>query len=247
MTQGGDPGAGWRLRVFESLPSTSDLCRDMAAAGETEGLAVLARRQTAGRGSRGRAWQDGLGNLHFSVLLRPREPARMAGHYALLAGVAVADVLDRPDIALKWPNDVLLGGAKLGGILVDCAQQDGIFLWLVIGIGLNLAAAPQGLDRQVACLDGALAPEDVALRLLDRLAHWQGVVAAQGWAKLREAWLAHALPAGTAMTLRLGEQSIGGRFAGLAEDGGLLLETPSGTRHFTAGEIWLPTTETHPC
>ncbi len=230
---------GWRLREFESLPSTSDLCREMAMAGEADGLAVRADQQTAGRGSRGRIWLSDPGNLALSMLLRPNTPSREAGLWALLAGVAAAEALERPGIALKWPNDILLDGAKLGGILVETSDDGAGFLqWLVIGIGINLAAAPRIVGRRVTTLGEGTAA-DVAGRILQRVSHWRTVQQHEGWASIREAWLVHALPAGHAMTLKQGTTVIEGHFAGLAENGGLLLNMAGRVQAFSAGEVWL--------
>lgn len=235
--------ARWRLQIFESLPSTSDLCRNLAVQGEPEGAAVLAKRQTAGRGSRGTIWHDAPGNLYLSVLLRPIGKVRDVGHYALLAGVAVADALQTPGVKLKWPNDILLNGAKLGGILVDIAHgADGID-WLVIGMGVNLATPPEGTGRLVTALDGTLLPEAVTARVLDRLSHWKSVRSLQGWTAIRAAWLNHALPIGTAMTLRRGTDTIAGTFAGLADDASLKLEVHGQVHAFSSGEVWLPQDE----
>lgn len=231
---------GWRLQHFETLLSTSDLCRTLSEAGEPEGLAILARRQTAGRGSRGRDWISDDGNLSLSLLLRPRDPPRDAGHWALLAGVAVAESLDRAGVALKWPNDVLLHGAKLGGILIDCATDPaGDLAWLVIGIGLNLAAAPILADRTAASLSDGTTPEALATRIMARIDHWRRIRLLEGWHPIRTAWLSHALPVGTAMTLRQGSATVAGAFQGLAEDGGLLLQTGGRVHSFASGEIWL--------
>ena len=116
----------WRLRRYASLPSTSDLCVRLAREGEPEGVAVLAERQTAGRGSRGRTWESPPGSLCLSVLLRPRrDPASASGQWALLAALALHDALapHAPPgaLSLKWPNDVLVAGRKAGGILLDAA------------------------------------------------------------------------------------------------------------------------------
>jgi BirA family transcriptional regulator, biotin operon repressor / biotin---[acetyl-CoA-carboxylase] ligase len=125
----------WRLRVHEVLPSTSDLCRSLAADGEPAGLAVLARRQTRGRGSRGRDWESPPGNLFLSVLLRPAGRARDAAQWSLLAGVALGEAFaaylpDASMLRLKWPNDVLVGGKKIAGILVDSsADAAGMVGW----------------------------------------------------------------------------------------------------------------------
>ena len=240
--------ANWRLQVHEVLPSTSDLCRERAAGGEPEGLAVLARRQTQGRGSRGRAWDSPSGNLFLSALLRPLQRAREAGQWSLLAGVALAETLAEylPDAVaprLKWPNDVLLGGDKLAGILVDSsADAAGMVEWLVIGIGVNLAVAPAVPGRAVACLADHVAPpspESFAARLLARLDHWRARHLAEGFVPVRAAWLARAPVPGSPVSLRLGEHLLGGGFAGLGEDGSLLLAGEGGVRAFSTGEVLL--------
>jgi BirA family biotin operon repressor/biotin-[acetyl-CoA-carboxylase] ligase len=240
--------ADWRLRVHDVLPSTSDICRDLAAAGEPAGLAVLAHRQTRGRGSRGRDWESPEGNLFLSVLLRPEERARDAAQWSLLTGVALAEALagylpEPSMLRLKWPNDLLLDGRKLAGILVDSsADADGMVEWLVVGIGVNLAVAPEVPGRKVACLADVAAPpapERFAQTLLARLAHWQDVRHTEGFAPIRTAWLAHAPEPGSAVTLRLGETLLAGAFAGLGEDGTLLLATESGMKTFATGEVLL--------
>ncbi len=230
--------AAWRLQIHETLPSTSDLCRERAQAGEPAGLAVMARMQTQGRGSRGRSWVGEPGNLFLSVLLRPKGPARDAGLWALLAGVAVADCVPAP-VALKWPNDVMLDGAKLGGILIDSATDAGGGIdWLVIGIGLNIARMPQIPGRRVAALDGGLRPEHLTAAILERLSHWQAIRERSGWFVVREAWLSCATPPGSLMTLRLQEREIAGAFAGLGEDGSLLLSIEGRVSAFATGEVW---------
>jgi len=234
------------LAIHESLPSTADLCRSCAEAGEPEGLAILARRQTEGRGTRGRSWEDAAGNLFLSVLLRPGGPAREAPQWSLLAGVALAEALavDLPDaavLALKWPNDVLLHGRKVAGILVESATDAaGELGWLSMGLGANLAIAPFVPGRATACLaecGPAPSPEAVARRVLEALSHWRDVRAHAGFAPVRAAFLARAPALGTPMTLRLGERSLDGAFAGLGDDGSLLLRTDGRVRAFAAGEV----------
>lgn len=232
--------AAWRLHVYESLASTSDLCRTLAAEGEPDGLAVLARRQTAGRGSRGREWSSDPGNFALSVLIRPSDRPRDAGLWALLAGVAVAQSLDRDDVVLKWPNDLLLGGAKCGGILVETAVgASGGLDWLVIGMGVNLTRVPDIEGRRLAAIGARTTPEALAERVLERLAHWRRLRLLDGWAPIRTAWLARAVPLGGLMTWRQGDHEIAGAFAGLGEDGSLLLATGGRVHAFSSGEIWL--------
>ena len=257
MTLAGAPGHAWRLRSFEALASTSDLLIQLAVAGEPAGLAVLAARQTVGRGSRGRAWTSTPGSLALSVLLRPPGPASRAGQWALLAAVTLAEALAHHEpgaaLSLKWPNDVLLDGRKLGGILIDstaasveparmpCAPGgstgDGGLDWLVIGFGANLGAAPDLPDRVVAGLGSGAAPAAVAATLLDRVDHWQRVVLLDGFSPVRAAWLARAHPPGTHLRLRAGAAEVGGEFAGLADDGALLLRTGGRVHSFSTGEV----------
>jgi BirA family biotin operon repressor/biotin-[acetyl-CoA-carboxylase] ligase len=246
-----EPGAiSWRLQVHESLPSTSDLIAKLATAGEPEGLAVLAREQTAGRGSRGRGWQSPAGNLYLSVLLRPLGPIADAGHWALLAGVALVEVLSgfMPDdastaLTLKWPNDVLLRGRKLAGILMDSATRPGGQLdWLIVGMGVNLATAPSVPGRATACL-GELTlpppPERVAEMLLARLDYWVGVARGDGFGPVDSAWIARAHPVGSVLRLTHDGVAIDGSFAGLGEDGSLLLATAGKVQAFSTGEVLL--------
>ena len=245
----GPARAPWRLTVYPSLPSTSALCCARAADGEPEGLAVLALRQTAGRGSRGRTWSSPPGNLSLSVILRPDTPAAQAGQWALLAGVATADGLagflpDASALALKWPNDILLQGRKLGGILVESsAGEGGRIDWLVIGFGANLAAAPVLPDRPgVAALAEAGAaptPEAAAAAILDRLDHWRRVWRQDGFDAVRMAWMQFTQPIGTRLHLRLRHGDVQGQFAGLTDDGGLLLQTAEGLRAYATGEVLL--------
>ncbi len=153
----------------------------------------------------------------------------------------MADALARPGIALKWPNDILLDGAKLGGILLETAvNAQGQLDWLVIGIGINLASAPDIAGRQIAALGTQSSPEHLAQNILAGLAQWRSVRQTEGWGAIRTAWLDRALPVGSLMTLRQGDRHVAGAFAGLADDGSLLLQTDGAVQAFASGEIWLP-------
>jgi BirA family transcriptional regulator, biotin operon repressor / biotin---[acetyl-CoA-carboxylase] ligase len=236
------PGA-WRLEIHETLPSTSAALVARAEAGAAAGLALLAHRQTAGHGRQGRGWSSPAGNLHLSLLLRPSGPARELPQWSLLAGVALAEaarevVPDPAAIRLKWPNDLLRDGAKCAGILADGAlAPDGAVAWLVLGFGVNLVAAPPLPDRPTARLGAALLPEAFARRLLARLDHWRDALAAQGFAPIRAAWSAFGPAPGEAIAVRAGGGWRHGRFAGLAPDGGLLLEEGSMCHTIAAGEV----------
>jgi BirA family biotin operon repressor/biotin-[acetyl-CoA-carboxylase] ligase len=231
----------WRLEVFDELGSTSDTCTAYARAGVAEGAAVLALRQTSGRGSRGRSWQAPEGNLNLSVLLRPKRPIAEAGMFSLLAGVAVAEAVQpllSAAVNLKWPNDVLLDGRKLAGVLIDAAPAGGLLEWLVIGIGVNLLHAPEIPGRQTTALAAHgvnLSPQKLARRVLEHLAYWQAAPAKA----IREAWLAHAHPVGTKLEVSTLHTKLSGHFAGLSERGELLLAYEDRIDAISTGEVLL--------
>lgn len=231
----------WRLQLFEALPSTQNLVQRLAASGEPEGLAVLARRQTAGRGQGVRVWESPAGNLHLSALLRPAGPARDIPGWALLFAVALheaaAELVPSSRLRLKWPNDLLLDGAKAGGILTEAeVTQHGSIEEIVAGFGVNLAHAPEVPGRATAAL-GDADVEGFARVLLDRVAHWRKRRLLEGFAPIRAAWIAAGPELGSHLTLRRDDASLAGRYEGLAEDGALLLSTGGRVHAFHAGEV----------
>ncbi len=237
---------GWRLRIEESLPSTSDLLLRLAAASEPERLAILARRQTAGRGRDGRTWQSPAGNLYLSLLLRPEAAARDLPAWSLLGALALRDALaptlrDPRALRLKWPNDLLLHGAKLAGILCEASAGQGEQIeWLVIGFGANLTVAPPLPDRPSACLADhgtTPAPEAVAALLLAEVDGWRRRLERDGIEPLVAAWMTHGPDPGAWLTLRGAAGETSGCYRGLDSDGALLLETNGRIRRFASGEI----------
>ncbi len=244
----------FRLEIHDELGSTNDLCIARARSGEPDGLAVLARRQRAGRGRFGRAWQAPSGNLNLSVLLRPRATfgagQAASGWLALLVAVAlwrtVADALGgSAGLLIKWPNDLLLDAGKLAGVLIEAGETGGAKRndWIVVGIGVNITNAPLLAERRTACLAERItppAPEMLAGALLGELAKALASFEAGGGAALREAWLAAAHPVGSTLHVSLGDGvSIEGRFAGLAEDGALLLDRGNAIEAIRSGDVLL--------
>ncbi|ONG57239.1 biotin--[acetyl-CoA-carboxylase] ligase [Pseudoroseomonas deserti] len=237
----------WRLSVHEELPSTQDAVLAGAAAGEADGYAVLALTQSAGRGTQGRPWRSPRGNLCLSVLLRPDGAARELPQWSLLAAVALADAVagclpDAGALRLKWPNDLLLGGAKAAGILTQAAPDGaGGIAWLAFGFGVNLAEAPPLPDRPTASLAGQgvspPTPVDFAWRLLGALDRWRDRLAAEGFAPIRAAWMARGPAAGAPLTVSQAGAPLQGTYAGLAEDGRLLLCSKEGRIAVSSGEI----------
>ncbi|MBY0335023.1 MAG: biotin--[acetyl-CoA-carboxylase] ligase [Acetobacteraceae bacterium] len=233
--------ANWRLQVFEALPSTQNLVQKLAEAGEPAGLAVLARRQTAGRGQGVRVWASPAGNLHLSVLLRPRGAARDLPGWALLFAVALreaaSELVPAARLRLKWPNDLLLDGAKCAGVLTEAElAEDGSIAQIVAGFGVNLAHAPALEGRETAAL-GDADVEGFARVLLDRIAAWTRIRLTEGFAPVRAAWIAAGPERGALLTLKRDGAGVTGRYEGLAEDGALLLSTGGRVHAFHAGEI----------
>ena len=156
--------ASWRIERHERLASTNDRAIEAAEAGAAPGLLVIAAEQTAGRGRSGRTWASPRGNLFASALL-PALPGLRGGAAALLAGLAAHDTVapllpDPTSLRLKWPNDLLAGGAKLGGILTEAGTdlESGQLEWLVVGIGLNLTATAEDFPPELAAKAGSLYP-----------------------------------------------------------------------------------------
>lgn len=239
----------WDLRVFDSLDSTNEEIRRQAETGMAEGLAVLAKQQTAGRGRRGRAWESPPGNLFLSLLLRPKVSPAQAATLSFLTAVALGEALELaapqlgPAIACKWPNDVLVNGAKIAGILLESrTAPDGNLDWVTVGIGVNLTWHPAETPYPVTSLaahNTGIAPQDFAPWLLARYGYWYGRWQAEGFAPVRAAWLKKAQGLGQPVVVRLPDRELHGVFAALDEGGALILEMPDGRRQtVTAGDVF---------
>lgn len=236
---------------LHEIESTNAEAMRLALGGATGPLWVLADRQTAGRGRSGRSWASLEGNLAASLLLPLDCPAHLAPRLALVAGVALVEALDALNggvairgLSLKWPNDALIDGAKLAGILIETTRIGARDL-AVVGIGLNLASAPAVEGRRVAALidaTGHPVSPMVALHALD--AAFAGLH--RKWsdedrfATVRAAWMQRAMPIGTVMTVDTVQTRVRGRFAGLDPSGALLLACEDGAqRTFTFGDVTL--------
>lgn len=234
---------GVRIATFDSLDGTNAEALRRLAAGARGIEVVWAREQTAGRGRDGRSWTSPPGNLYVTFLAeapRGRSPAEVAFVAAVAAGAAIlgcgaADA----DLRYKWPNDLLVAGRKVGGILIEGDGRGG----LAIGIGINVESAPAVARWPATCLHDEGAAGTTVEGLCDSLiaaflaffARWRK----EGFSPVREAWLARAYGIGEAMRARLPDGSVlDGVFAALGDDGALLLDQgPQGVRRIAAGEI----------
>jgi BirA family biotin operon repressor/biotin-[acetyl-CoA-carboxylase] ligase len=233
--------AGYRRKDYAELDSTNEEARRLAEAGEAGPLWIMAARQTAGRGRRGRAWDMAEGNLAATLLLRPEASQAVIGQLSFAAALAAAETVQhlapKAAITVKWPNDVLAEGGKIAGILLEGGAG-----WLAIGIGVNLAHHPQGTAFPATSLPqlGIAPPScDQALTLLAaRFAHWYGAWMESGFETLRAAWLKRASGLGEPITARLPHETRAGVFEGIDASGALLLREGTGTRAIAAGEVF---------
>jgi BirA family biotin operon repressor/biotin-[acetyl-CoA-carboxylase] ligase len=239
------------LIVFDDLDSTSAEARRRALAGERGPLWLMARRQSAGRGRRGRVWRTGGGDLAATLLITLEASPARAAQLAFVAALGVADLVQdyapKAALRLKWPNDVFLDGRKLAGVLIESGPAPAGELWFSVGIGVNLASAPTDVDQPAIALADVLAGEaarppspDEAMERLsvtvrERLDQWLG----QGFDPIRQAWLERAMGMGQACTARLAGQTLTGVAEGLDVDGALLLRLPDrGLARITAGDVF---------
>lgn len=219
-------------------------------AGSMDGPAwILGLRQTAGRARRGRAWVDPAGNFAATLLVRPEGPPALAALHSFVASLALYDALlaltGRADaLALKWPNDVLLNGGKVAGILLESIGAGGRTAHLAVGIGVNLLHSPDAPDATtppVSVQDETglyVTPQAFLDLLAPRYADWAETLARDGFAPIRAAWMARAARLGETLTARTISETVTGRFDGIDPNGALVLHTPQGQRLITAADVF---------
>lgn len=241
--------AGHRRRLaFEDVTSTNTLAREAARSGDPGGLWITAKRQLEGRGRRGRAWVSEAGNLYASLLLIDPAPPQQLAKLPFVVALAVRDALGsllgtERDVRVKWPNDVLVGGRKCVGILLESERLANGSSAVVIGCGINVAEAPGDLPYQATALsvegfrgdiesvfEALASAMDRELALFKRGA---------GFDAVRERWLAHAVGIGSPCTVRLSDRTLEGTFEALDQDGRLLLALANGERMpISAGDVF---------
>lgn len=237
--------------VIDAVGSTLDEGMRMATSHPAP-FWLMAHRQTAARGRRGRPWSMPEGNFAATLMLRPEGAP---GHVALRSFVmslalhqAFIAVTGKPELfALKWPNDVLLNGGKVAGILLESAGRGGQADLLAIGVGVNLASAPgpdeveEGsvLPVSLAAETGVcIAPEDFLQHLAAAYAVFEEQFMQFGFAPLRTAWLAHAARLGEVITARTGQNERTGTFEDVDKDGNLMLRTATGVTRIAAADVF---------
>jgi BirA family biotin operon repressor/biotin-[acetyl-CoA-carboxylase] ligase len=237
--------AGIRHVRFAALDSTNAEALQRARAGERGPLWISAERQTAGRGRRGKIWVSPPGNLYATLLLVEPCAAALAPQLSFVAGLAIHDAVARTaagiaaSLKLKWPNDLLLFGKKLAGLLIESDSRP---FAVAIGIGINCASHPDETSYPATDLRSercAIAPLDllstVAAAISRRLDQWQ---AGADFASIRADWLARVAGLGAPIKVRLPERQLDGVFEGIDESGRLLLATGASTQTIAAGEVF---------
>jgi len=235
--------AGVRLLAYDEIDSTNAEALRLMRQGEQGPLWITAERQSAGRGRRGRRWISVAGNLHASLLLTDPGPAEQWPQLSFVAALAVHDaVLEvapdvKPRLELKWPNDLLLSGAKFAGILIEGegAEEEGA---VAIGIGINCTAHPADaaypatdLAASGASVSAAVLFAALSMKMPGRLAQWNR---GNGFATIRADWLARAAGLGEDIRVVLADRELAGRFEGLDDAGCLVLIAPDGGKTVVA-------------
>jgi BirA family biotin operon repressor/biotin-[acetyl-CoA-carboxylase] ligase len=242
------PRGGVRIETFDTLGSTNEEALARSRAGERGPLWIVAKRQTAGRGRRARPWISEVGNLYATLLLSDPCPPQKAGELSFVATLALHDAIVEtapalgPSATLKWPNDVLIDGAKVAGILVE-GESAGSTLAAVIGIGVNCATHPDDTTYPATNLAaaGAVTNADSLMQALARtmtarLAQWER---GGGFASVRADWLKRAGGIGGDIRVVIGGRETAGRFEALDETGRLMLRLPNGAvETVAAGDVF---------
>ncbi len=239
---------GYGRRILAEVDSTN--AEGMRLAPELEVPTwIFASRQVAGRGRRGRAWSDPVGNFAASLVMRPTEQPQQAALRSFVASLALRDALSalapEAELTLKWPNDVLLNERKLAGILLEGSSLAGRMAHLVIGIGVNLMNVPEpvsdGAVSPVSFRDGAgieVAPGVLLTHLAAAYARREAMFVRDGFAPIRADWLARAARLGKIVTARTMQGEMVGRFETVDEGGNLVLSTANGQQSIPAADVF---------
>jgi BirA family biotin operon repressor/biotin-[acetyl-CoA-carboxylase] ligase len=240
-----------KVLTFDEIDSTNAEARRRAEAGETGPLWITARRQTGGRGRRGRPWETGAGNLAATLLIATSKPPLEAAQVAFVAALAVAELASLytvPDlVTVKWPNDVLIAGRKAAGVLVESGALSGGRLWLGVGIGVNLATPPVAAERPATSFAEHLldaqarppSPEAALTELASAFDRWIDLWDSAGFGPVSDAWTARAHGLGRPCTARLERETLEGVALGLDADGALRLRLSDGSiQRITAGDVF---------
>lgn len=241
ITAAGPAGGAepWTIVALDTVASTMEEARCLAKGGTPDRTVVRARAQTGGRGRMGRPWASPPGNLYMTAVLRPDVPTARAAELSLTAAVAMADAVAAfaGPVRLKWPNDVMLDGGKVSGVLLEAIAAGAALSAVLVGIGINVASRPDLPDRATSRIETADA-DAVFEALLESLGRRYAEWRRDGLDGIRRAWLDRGPRLGEPVTVGLGRERLDGVFDGLDADGALRLRLADGTvRRIASGEV----------
>lgn len=234
--------------TFDEIDSTNAEARRRAEAGEAGPVWLMAERQSAGKGRRGRAWSTEPGNLAATLLLTTDAPPAKIAQLSFVAALAVCDVVRAyvgDKARVKWPNDVMIGDGKASGILIESGKRPDGRHWAAVGIGVNLAHHPTEVERPATHVGEHIPgappePADALLKLIFAFRDWFDIWEAQGFPGIIDGWTQRAYGLEKPATVRLANETIDGIIQGLDADGALRLRLGDGTiRRITAGDVFL--------
>lgn len=231
----------WKIVCFEEVTSTNDKAAEYAQTMCDEKLVIKAKKQTAGRGRRGRSWLSLEGNLFFSILLEYNEqnPGMLVIISALSLWQSIKFITPSADVWLKWPNDVLLNGKKVSGILLEKAGEK----HMIIGIGVNIVQSPQNeemLYPTVSLKESGIdvSADDFLQIYLKQFDGNMNSLQKNGFEPLRQQWIANAKGIGAEITVQQHNKQICGIFRGIDENANLLLQENTKLHKILAGDVF---------
>jgi BirA family transcriptional regulator, biotin operon repressor / biotin---[acetyl-CoA-carboxylase] ligase len=241
---------GQVLHWYEEIGSTNERARELAEEGAEHGTVVIAEAQSAGRGRRGRGWSSPpRKNLYFSIVLRPDLPPAQAPELTLVASVAICEALRQAGVGagIKWPNDVVASGKKIGGILTELAAEPDRVTWVVLGVGVNVNARAEDFPAElrgdatsVLLERGQPAPRALlAAACFTAIEDWVDVLLEKGFAPVREAWRERSVTLGRTVVASVEGREIQGLAEDIDETGALLVRGPAGLERIHSGDVAL--------
>jgi len=240
---------GKHIQYFDQLDSSNREAMRQAETGAPEGTVIIAKQQTSGRGRLGRTWHTVDDALAFSIILRPPLPPQHVPQLSLLTAVALQQALSQycDNIRIKWPNDLLIHGAKVSGILTEMRAEPGMVHAVIVGIGINIKDPKQGWPTDIAQTVTALQSHQhepisrlqCAAAVLKSIDYWYHSYITQGFTPVRKAWWQAHVASNQKVRVHDGKTYIEGIAKALDDDGALLLATQHGTQRIIAGELEL--------
>jgi BirA family biotin operon repressor/biotin-[acetyl-CoA-carboxylase] ligase len=240
---------GQRIAYHSEVASTQDVAKALAAQGADEGTIVVAETQVAGRGRIGRGWASPPGGIYLSIILRPDIKPFEAIRFPLIAGVAIAQAIERltglkPQ--LKWPNDIIVGGRKTGGILTEMSAETDRINYIILGIGVNVNTAKAHFPEEIEGIATSLRTEcgkevprvQLVQGILAELESLYQVFQVSGFETIRERWKAQSCTIGTWVSVRGEREQVEGEALDIDEDGALILRKANGAlERVVAGDV----------